>query len=137
MQSNLNIGPTFNGRVRQLMVREARKVGYSLESGGLSCLGVKTNNRDDLVLAGIISVLKGSCHPGDFILNPDKATIVLKKLQEMTRKGYVQYVMPNTSKGVKFFRSGNSFKIVPVDAVPKQLALIYEFPESAAMFYNA
>lgn len=134
MQSNLNIGPTFHGRMRQMMVNKACKKGFSLEGcGGLT----KTRECDDLVLAGIISVLKGSCHPGDFTLKPDKANIVLKKLQDMTDNGYFRLAMPDASKGIKFFRGDGHFTMVPVDAVPSQTALLYEFPESAAMFYNA
>lgn len=94
---------------------------------------IQTSERDDLVLAGILSVLKGRGNRQSFTLSPEKANIALKKLSEMSKCS-----MPDTSKGVKFLRRGdNQFIIVPVDAVPNQSAVAYQFPENAAMFYDA
>lgn len=149
MQSKLSIGPKFGGRVRKMMVRESIKNGYSLEMSPILTRVRKdffgeprmlqlefpvsqTSEKDDLVLAGILAVLKGSDHPQSFTLPPDKAAIALKKLGDMVR-----FKMPDTSKGAKFFRGDGHFTIVPVDARPGQLAIVYEFPENAAMFYNA
>lgn len=149
MQSKLSISPKFSGGVRQMRVKEARKNGYYLEMSPILTRVKKdffgeprilqlefplsqTSEKDDLVIAGIIAVLKGSDHPQSFTLPPDKADIALKKLRDMAR-----LKMPETSTGVKFFRNGNHFTIVPVDARPGQLAIVYEFPETAAMFYNA
>lgn len=134
MQSNLNIGPAFHGRVRQMIINKTCKEGFSLEG----CIGLaKTKERDDLVLAGIISVLKDSNQAKDFTLNSQKAKIVFNKLVDMTDNGYFRLTMPDTSKGIKFFRGNDHFTMIPVDAKPNQLAIVYEFPENAAIFYNA
>lgn len=135
MQSKLSVSPKFCGGVRQMMVKEASKNGFCIEGGGNR---IRTNETDDLVLAGILAVFKGSDHPQSFTLSSEKAAIVFERLEEMTRKGdKFKLAMPNPSRGAKFFRGYGHFTIVPVDARPNQLAIVYEFPESAAMFYNA